>query len=96
MAACTFFAAGAGIGCRVICVQYRLAPENPFPAGVEDCYAALVWISKNAAKLEMDENRIAVGGRSAGNLASALAIMARDRGGPRAVLQVSIYPFKAI
>jgi acetyl esterase/lipase len=92
MAACTFFAAGAGIGCRVISVQYRLAPENPFPAGVEDCYAALVWISKNAAKLEMDENRIAVGGRSAGNLASAVAIMARDRGGPRAVLQVLIYP----
>jgi acetyl esterase/lipase len=88
---CVRYARESGAG--VIAVQYRLAPENPFPAGVEDCYAALVWISKNAAKLEMDENRIAVGGCSAGgNLASAVAIMARDRGGPRPVLQLLVYP----
>jgi acetyl esterase/lipase len=88
---CVRYAHESGAG--VIAVQYRLAPENPFPAGVEDCYAALEWISRNAAQLEMDESRIAVGGCSAGgNLASAVAIMARDRGGPRPVLQMLIYP----
>jgi acetyl esterase/lipase len=74
-------------------VDYRLAPENPFPAGVEDCYAALQWVVENAAELKIDSTKIAIGGGSAGgNLTAAVALMARDRGGPDVAFQMLIYP----
>lgn len=76
-----------------VSVDYRLAPENPFPAGVEDCYTALQWVVDNAADLKIDPLKIAIGGGSAGgNLAAAVALMARDRGGPDVALQMLFYP----
>ena len=74
-------------------VDYRLAPENLFPAGVEDCYAALQWVVENAEDLKIDPAKIAIGGGSAGgNLSAAVALMARDRGGPDVAFQMLIYP----
>ncbi len=79
--------------CVTISVDYRLAPEHKFPAGPEDCYAATKWAADNAAALNCDATRIAVGGTSAGaTLAAAVALMARDRGGPRVAYQLLVYP----
>jgi acetyl esterase len=82
-----------GAGCVVASVDYRLAPEHPFPTGAEDCYAALRWLVDNAAELNVDASRVSVGGGSAGgNLAAVVALMARDRGGPQLVFQVLEIP----
>jgi triacylglycerol lipase len=79
--------------CVVVSVDYRLAPETPHPGPVEDCYAALKWLHANAASLNVDANRIAVAGESAGGgLAAALALLARDRGEIAILHQHLIYP----
>ena len=90
-ARCLTMAVRGGAVC--VGVDYRLAPEHPFPAGVEDCYAALQWTVEHAAELKIDPSRIAIGGGSAGGaLTAAVALMARDRGGPDVALQILIYP----
>ncbi len=79
--------------CVVVSVDYRLAPEHPFPASGEDAYAATRWVAGNAAALGGDAKRIAVGGDSAGgNLSAVVSLMARDRGGPPIVFQLLVYP----
>ena len=82
-----------GTGAVVVSVDYRLAPEHKFPAAADDCYAATVWAANNAAFLNADASRLAVGGESAGgNLAAVVPLMARDKGGPAIVHQVMVYP----
>ena len=82
-----------GSGCVVVSVDYRLAPEAKFPGPAEDCYTATQWVVQNAAALQIDPGRLAVGGDSAGaNLAAAVSLMARDRGGLSIDFQLLIYP----
>jgi acetyl esterase len=79
--------------CAVVSVAYRHAPEHPFPAGLEDCYAATRWVADHGVELGLDPDRLAVGGASAGgNLAAAVALLARERGEPALVLQLLVYP----
>jgi acetyl esterase len=79
--------------CAVASVDYRLAPESRYPTAVEDSYAAMRWVVDNAGRLGLDPRRVAVGGDSAGgNLATVVALMARERGGPALLYQVLIYP----
>jgi len=81
------------LDCTVFSVDYRLAPENPFPAGLEDCHQALLWIYKHAGELGIDARRVSIGGASAGGgLAAALALLNRDQGGPEVVMQLLLYP----
>lgn len=81
------------IGCVVISVDYRLAPEYPFPTPLNDCYAALTWVFDNADRLKVDVSRIAIGGISAGaGLAAGLALLARDRAEVSVVFQVLLCP----
>ena len=88
---CAKLAAGAGY--VVVSVDYRLAPEHPFPAAVEDCYAATQWTVENTELLDADPGRITIGGDSAGgNLAAAITLMARDQGGPALEHQLLLYP----
>jgi acetyl esterase/lipase len=78
----------------VVSVDYRLAPEHPYPQGVDDAWAALQWVGENAAELGGDPSRIAVAGDSAGgNLAAVMTLRARDAGGPPLVFQLLWYPF---
>jgi acetyl esterase len=80
-------------GIHVLSIDYRLAPEHPAPAGVEDAYAAFKWAHEHAAELGVTSGRVAVGGDSAGgNLAAVVCQLARDDGGPTPVLQWLLYP----
>jgi len=88
---CRMIANEAGV--RVVAVDYRLAPEHPFPSAVDDAYAALTFVEKNAAELGIDANRLAVGGDSAGGaLSAAMTQMARDTGGPAIAFQLLLFP----
>lgn len=80
------------VGCVVVSVDWRLAPENPFPAGVEDCYAALQWMVISASELGIDPERLGIAGASAGGgVTAALALLARDRSGPKLAFQMPLY-----
>lgn len=81
------------LGIVGVSVEYRLAPEHPYPTPLEDCYAALAWIHHNAASLGVDPQRIGIGGASAGaGLAAGLALLARDRAEFAVAFQLLIYP----
>lgn len=83
----------AALGIPVASVEYRLAPDHPFPAPQQDCYAALKWLAANAHELGIDAARIGITGESAGGgLAAATALMARDLGGPALAAQFLTYP----
>lgn len=88
---CSYIA--ARVGCVVVTVDYRLAPEHKFPTAFEDCYAALLWAFAEAGSLGFDRSRLAVAGESAGgNLAAAVALATRDRGGPPLAVQLLEVP----
>ncbi len=80
-------------GCVVIAAGYRLSPEHKFPVAVHDCYDAVAWIAEHAEQWGIDAGRLAVGGDSAGgNLAAAVTLLARQRGGPSLAAQLLVYP----
>jgi acetyl esterase len=88
---CRFLAAGSGAS--ILAVDYRLAPEHPFPAAVEDAWSAFSWAAANAAALGVDPARIAVCGDSAGgNLSAVVSLLAREGGGRTPALQLLLYP----
>ena len=79
--------------CVVVSVDYRLAPEHPYPAPLEDCYSALKWVADNSEALNIDVNRIGIAGASAGGgLTAALALLTKDRQGPNLIFQMPLYP----
>lgn len=81
------------LGCVVASVEYRLAPEDPYPAPLEDCYAGLHWLINNAAELQVDPAHVIIGGGSAGGgLCAGLALLARDRGQLKVTHQLLVYP----
>ncbi len=81
------------LGVVAVTVEYRLAPEHPYPAGAEDCYAGVAWLARNAAALGVDAARIVVmGGSAGGAFSAAVALMARDRGGPHIAGQLLLCP----
>lgn len=83
----------AELGCVVASVEYRLAPEHPFPAPLHDCVAGLAWFAGAATDLGVDPSKIAIGGASAGGgLAAGTALHARDNGGPALCFQLLVYP----
>ena len=80
-------------GCMVVSVDYRMGPEDPFPAAIDDCAAAVEWLGEHGREIGADPERIAVGGDSGGgNLAAVTALVARDRGGPALCHQLLVYP----
>ena len=80
-------------GCVIAAVEYRLAPEFPFPAAPEDCFAAFQWVTQNAEQLRVDAAKVAIGGDSAGGLlAAVVCLMCRDRNVNSPIAQVLIYP----
>jgi acetyl esterase len=82
-----------GSGCRTVAIDYRLAPENPFPAAVDDCFAATTYIASHAVEFGIDPARLAVGGDSAGgNLAAVVCQLAKMQGAPKIAFQLLIYP----
>jgi acetyl esterase len=86
-------ALAAATGCVVVSAQYRLAPESAYPAAAEDCYAVTRWVAEHLAELGTEPAGLVVAGDSAGgNLAAAVALMARDRQGPEIAFQVLVYP----
>lgn len=88
---CKDYALGAN--CKVVFVEYRLAPKHQFSIPAEDCYAAYIWTIENSNRLNIDKNRIAIAGDSAGgNLTASVALMARDRNAPLPLFQMMIYP----
>lgn len=81
------------VGLVAVSVDWRRAPEHPYPAEIDDCYAALRWVYAEAERLGVDADRIAVGGASSGGgTAAGLALLARDRGGPPIAFQLLVYP----
>ncbi|MGM1047560.1 MAG: alpha/beta hydrolase [Bacillota bacterium] len=79
--------------CVVVSVDYRLAPEQPYPAAIDDCYAGLIWMTDEAELLGIDVDRVAIAGASGGGgLTAALALMVRDKGGPALIFQMPLYP----
>lgn len=81
------------LGCVIASVEYRLAPEHPYPAAVDDCYAALCWLGGNLDQLDIDQARIVIGGASAGGgLAAGTALLARDRGEVTPCFQFLVFP----
>ena len=88
---CSIYAEQAN--CIAVALDYRLTPENPYPASLEDCYATLVWMRKATDEVGIDADRIAVGGDSAGGcLTAALCLLSRDRKGPKICFQMPLYP----
>jgi acetyl esterase len=80
-------------GCAVVSVEYRLSPETPFPGPLDDCVAATEWVAANGAEIGVDGARLVVAGDSAGgNLAAAVTLVAKQRGGPAIAGQVLVYP----